>query len=172
MMKHSCSHQLPSKVPPTSEGRTLPPGPYRPAGRCSRTSPPPLTLARRSAGRHTGTARARFATGWAARSRSTAQHDGPITPTAAACGPDLYAGSAGIGLYLAQLYAMTRDRAFARTAHGAIDRSIRQLGGHPSSQTASPLSFHCGHLGVAFAARQGWFVDRSCRACHAGSDDR
>jgi len=92
---------------------------------------------------------------WMGRSiTEIAQHDGPITPTTAACGPDLYSGSAGIGLYLAQLYAFTGDREFAQTALGAIERSIRQLARTHSSEAASPLSFHCGHLGVAYAARR------------------
>ncbi|HEX3447960.1 MAG TPA: T3SS effector HopA1 family protein, partial [Isosphaeraceae bacterium] len=92
---------------------------------------------------------------WMGRSiAEIAQYGGPITPTVAACGPDLYAGSAGIGLFLAQLHALTGDLAFARTSLGAIDRSIRQLASVPSTEAASPLSFHCGHLGVAYAARR------------------
>jgi hypothetical protein len=92
---------------------------------------------------------------WMGRSiAEIAEYGGPITPTTAACGPDLYAGSAGIGLYLAQLFALTGDLACARTALGAIDRSIRQLDCVSPSEAASPLSFHCGHLGVAHAARR------------------
>ena len=100
---------------------------------------------------------------WMGRSiAEIAEYGGPITPTSAACGPDLYAGSAGIGLYLAELYALTGDLAFARTALGAIQRSIRQLGSVPPADAVSPLSFHCGHLGVAYAARRaGLLTDRA-----------
>jgi len=89
--------------------------------------------------------------------RSTAEGSklgGPITPTADAISPDLYAGSAGIALFLAQLHSLTGDPHFRRAALGAIARSIRQLGRLPSPVPISPLSFFCGHLGVAYAARR------------------
>jgi lantibiotic modifying enzyme len=76
---------------------------------------------------------------------------GPITPTSAALGPDLYGGSAGIALFLAELFAATDDPECRRTALGAIARSIRQLDRLPEG-SPSPLSFFVGHLGVAFAA--------------------
>jgi lantibiotic biosynthesis protein len=88
--------------------------------------------------------------------RSTAEcteYDGPITPTSAACGADIYAGSSGIALFLSQLYAQTGDIRFRRTALGAAHRSVRQIGRSDSSGLASPLSFYSGHLGVAFATR-------------------
>ena len=100
---------------------------------------------------------------WMGRSiGEIAEYGGAITPTTAACGPDLYAGSAGIGLYLAQLYSLTGDLEFARTALAAIHRSIRQLDSIPPIEATSPLSFYCGHLGVAYAARRvGLLTDRA-----------
>jgi hypothetical protein len=89
--------------------------------------------------------------------RSTAELtdlDGPITPTLAALGPDLFAGSAGIALFLAQLHARTGNPEFRRTALGAIAHSIRQLGHLQTTGMISALSFFCGHLGVAYVARQ------------------
>jgi hypothetical protein len=93
---------------------------------------------------------------WIGRS-VTEESDGPgwpITPTASALGPDLYAGSAGIALYLAQLFAKTRDVDHRRTAVGAIARSIRQLDRLPKSERDSPLSLFSGDLGIAYAARR------------------
>ncbi|HZW30727.1 MAG TPA: lanthionine synthetase LanC family protein, partial [Isosphaeraceae bacterium] len=90
---------------------------------------------------------------WVGRSTGEiAEEDGPTTPTAAALGPDLYGGSAGIALFLAQLHAMTGDCEFRRTALGAIARSIRRLECSPPRPPLSPLSFFSGSLGIAYAA--------------------
>jgi lantibiotic modifying enzyme len=72
-----------------------------------------------------------------------------------ALGPDLYAGSTGIALALADLYVQTGSEAFGRTAIGALLRSIRHL--RDFSTTSSPLSFHGGQLGVAYAAKRIMF---------------
>jgi hypothetical protein len=79
--------------------------------------------------------------------------DGLITPTSAALRADLYAGSAGVALFLAQIHAHCGDAESRRTALGAIHRSIHQLDGAPRAQTASALSYFLGDLGVAWAAR-------------------
>jgi hypothetical protein len=76
-----------------------------------------------------------------------------FTPTTAALGPDLYSGSAGVGLFLAQLYASTGDADCRRTSISAIARSIRQID-RRSTDLTCPLSFFCGHLGVAYAAQR------------------
>ncbi|MFI5459406.1 MAG: lanthionine synthetase LanC family protein [Isosphaerales bacterium] len=92
---------------------------------------------------------------WMGRSvTEVSEFGGPITPAAAACGPDLYAGSAGIALYLAQLHAVTGDTEFKRTALGAIERSIHQLKCSSPTEPVPPLSFFCGHLGVAYAGQR------------------
>ncbi|MFI5454279.1 MAG: lanthionine synthetase LanC family protein [Isosphaerales bacterium] len=89
---------------------------------------------------------------WTGRS-SQEVTQGTYTPTSAALGPDLYSGSAGVALFLAQLHAQTGNAECRRTALGAIARSLRQTHRRPTD-LASPLSFFCGHLGVAYAAHR------------------
>ena len=77
---------------------------------------------------------------WVGRSTAeVAEPGGPVTPASAALGPDLYMGSAGIALFLAELAAATDDEEFRRTSRGAIARSIRQLERSPVKQPLSPL---------------------------------
>ena len=97
---------------------------------------------------------------WIGRSGSEATTPGgPIKPAAAALGPDIYSGSAGVALFLARLHAVTGDSDLARTALGAIRRSIRQLDRTPSTpsdtEQTKQYSFFRGDLGVAYAA---WHV--------------
>jgi lantibiotic biosynthesis protein len=79
---------------------------------------------------------------------------GGLMTRAAALGSDLYGGSAGVALYLAQLYTMTRDVEHRRTSLAAIARSIRQLERTPSTGVRLTLSLFQGDLGVAWAARR------------------
>jgi hypothetical protein len=90
---------------------------------------------------------------WLGRSTLESTATGAIVPTTAALRPGLYAGSAGVALFLAQLYALNSDAIFRRTAVGAIACSIRQLRAKPSS-TPTPLSLFVGHLGVVYAAHR------------------
>jgi lantibiotic modifying enzyme len=91
---------------------------------------------------------------WVGRSvRELATVGGPLVPTAAALGPDLYGGSAGVALFLAQLAAVTGDAECRRTACGAIARSIRRVK-REAAAGAPSLSFHAGPLGVAHAAHR------------------
>jgi len=91
---------------------------------------------------------------WVGRSILEAARPGdPITPVAAALGPDLYGGSAGVALFLAQLADVTGDGDCRRTALGAIARSIRQAGRLPPGGVR-PLSFHGGLVGIAYAAHR------------------
>jgi lantibiotic modifying enzyme len=78
----------------------------------------------------------------------------PITPTAAALGPDLYAGSGGIALFLAQLFAMTGDNEHRRTALAAMARSLVQVERLQTANTTPAISVFFGDLGVAWAARR------------------
>jgi lantibiotic biosynthesis protein len=80
------------------------------------------------------------------------QIDGPITPTTAALSSDLYGGSSGVALFLAQLFAMTGDQACRRTALGAIGRSLRQITRQPAIDSWPAPAFFSGHIGVAYAA--------------------
>ncbi len=69
--------------------------------------------------------------------------------TAAALGPELLEGSAGVALFLSQLHAATGNDEFMRTADGALARSKlppavqRTVGGHlASGQYAGAAMFH------------------------------
>ncbi len=90
---------------------------------------------------------------WMGRKSLNAIGSGVIVPAAAALGPDLYAGSAGVALFLAELYALAGDAGCRRTALGAIACSLRQVRDRPGSLPA-PLSLFVGRLGVAFAAHR------------------
>jgi hypothetical protein len=90
---------------------------------------------------------------WMGRSAGEVAPGAPIVPTTSALGPDLYAGSAGIAWFLAQLHAITGDPACRLTALGAIARSIRQLHRRPAD-AGHPLSFFLGHLGVSCTAQR------------------
>jgi len=79
---------------------------------------------------------------------------GTIAVTAEAIGHDVYAGSSGIALFLAQLRERTGDSECGRTASGAIHRSLRQLCHVRPTRQATPISFYCGDLGVAYVARR------------------
>jgi hypothetical protein len=89
---------------------------------------------------------------WVGRS-AREMNSGGLTPTVEALGPDLYSGSAGIACFLAELHSLTGDASCRRTALGAMARSIDRLRHRPAA-VVSPLSFYCGHLGVACAARR------------------
>ena len=61
-----------------------------------------------------------------------------------ALGPDLYGGTAGVGLFLAQLAAATGDTDARRTASGALRHAVHH---------AAPRDgFHSGSLGIAWGA--------------------
>ena len=79
----------------------------------------------------------------------------PVVPQRAelaALGPDLYGGTAGIGLFLAHLTAATADSTARRAAVGALRHAVRH---------AVPRDgFHAGSLGIAWAAaRAGALLD-------------
>jgi lantibiotic modifying enzyme len=91
---------------------------------------------------------------WMGRSPAeVTQLGGPLTPTAMALGPDLYGGTAGVALFLAELFALGGNAEARRTALGALARSIRQIDLAPDG-AASPLSLFGGRLGVAYAAHR------------------
>jgi hypothetical protein len=66
-----------------------------------------------------------------------------------AAGPDVYSGTAGIGLFLAELAAATGDRAMARTARAALRQSFH------AAETVRPferLGLFSGWPGIAWSA--------------------
>jgi lantibiotic modifying enzyme len=74
-------------------------------------------------------------------SESTAQYH--------ALGPSLYGGTAGVGLFLAQIANATGDRSFRRTAVGALRHAAALARQSPVSRRDG---FHAGSVGVAWAA--------------------
>jgi hypothetical protein len=88
---------------------------------------------------------------WIAYSGIEEAHAAPFGPVSAALGPDLYGGSAGVALFLAELHALTGGADFRETARGAIARSLRQADRRPD-ELASQLSFFHGLPGLALAA--------------------
>ncbi len=66
-----------------------------------------------------------------------------------ALGADLYGGTAGVGLFLAQLAAVTTDADFHRTAVGALRHAVARSAAVPAARRDG---FHAGSLGVAWAA--------------------
>ncbi len=89
---------------------------------------------------------------WIGRSAEEERQDGPLTPIAAALGPNLYAGTAGVGLFLARLHAATGDPEHRRTALGALRQALAQV--REPRFRSDPLSLFSGRLGVVWAARQ------------------
>ena len=63
--------------------------------------------------------------------------------------PDLYFGTSGVGLFLAELHAVTGDLAARRTALGALRHALSRVDVVPS---AARLGLFSGWLGIAFAA--------------------
>jgi class II lanthipeptide synthase len=60
--------------------------------------------------------------------------------------PNLYDGTAGVGLFLGQLASLTGDAAARRTAVGALRQAVARAPAHRSP------GFHAGCLGIAWAA--------------------
>ncbi len=90
---------------------------------------------------------------WMGRSaREAAGPDGVVAPIAEALGHDLYRGSAGVAMFLAQLYASTGDEEHRRTARGAIARSLRRYADRKDDDPGARLSVFVGALGLAYAA--------------------
>lgn len=75
---------------------------------------------------------------------------GNETTAFAAVDANLYAGTAGMALFLAELYALTRNSLFGETSLGALKRSINLL--RTRNAQAAPLSLFSGHMGAAYVA--------------------
>ena len=77
----------------------------------------------------------------------------PGMPNAAATygtlDPDMYSGTSGVALFLAQLYGATNDVAARCTALGAIRQSLSRLDSVPPS---TRLGLYTGWMGIAPAA--------------------
>lgn len=71
--------------------------------------------------------------------------------TSANVGSDVYGGTAGIGLFLAQLVARADDPTLRRTARAALRQALASAG----APTTSPLGFYAGKPGTAAAVVLG-----------------
>jgi hypothetical protein len=69
--------------------------------------------------------------------------------TYGALGADLYSGTSGIALFLAELHAATGDSSTRRTALGAMRQALSRVDALPAS---SRVGFYTGGMGIAFAA--------------------
>jgi lantibiotic modifying enzyme len=66
-----------------------------------------------------------------------------------ALGPDLYEGTAGVGLFLARLGSATGEDSFRRTAVGALRHAVARTASLPLKRRDG---LHAGSLGIAWAA--------------------
>lgn len=97
---------------------------------------------------------------WTGRSPREAIDPGmPIVPTVTALGPELYTGTAGIALFLAQLHAETADDVVRRTALGAMRQALWKSDDLPATASGS---FYGGRVGIGYAAvRVGLLLDEA-----------
>lgn len=85
----------------------------------------------------------------------TVQHGGghdPATFTWETLAPDVYAGTSGVGLFLAEMYAWTGQTRHRETAREALRFSAGRLDRIP---TPFRQGFYSGRVGVAFALARG-----------------
>lgn len=68
----------------------------------------------------------------------------------AAMSPEFYSGSVGISLFLMELYHITRNNSYYKTALGGWLRSVAYL--QQNEFPASPISFYAGDLGTLYVA--------------------
>ncbi|MDQ4024533.1 MAG: hypothetical protein M3217_03435 [Actinomycetota bacterium] len=89
---------------------------------------------------------------WMGRADPEPPDPSGMSVSSVALGADLYSGTAGVGLFLAEMSRLEGDPVFAATAAGAVRRSCRHLALTPGQ--VSPLSFFSGHLGVVYAVHR------------------
>ncbi|HVC33562.1 MAG TPA: lanthionine synthetase LanC family protein [Chloroflexota bacterium] len=75
--------------------------------------------------------------------------EGGFRAAVRALGPELYAGSSGVGLFLGEAYRATGDPDLRRTALGAIQHALSRVDAIPASQR---IGLFTGAIGVALAA--------------------
>jgi type 2 lantibiotic biosynthesis protein LanM len=63
-------------------------------------------------------------------------------------GPDLYSGTSGIGILLAELAALNNERLFRKVAEGAACQALSRAADIPPQMRAG---FYSGHAGIAYA---------------------
>lgn len=90
---------------------------------------------------------------WLGRADREGIAPGTVTPATGAIEQNLYRGSTGVALFLAELSVLTGGEDLRRTALGGLRRSIWYFLNRPLER-AVPLSFFLGHLGAAYVARR------------------
>jgi hypothetical protein len=75
--------------------------------------------------------------------------EGGVGSTYSALGPDLYAGTSGVALFLAELYAATGATEARRAALGAVQQALAHC---DALLAKSRLGFYAGDLGIVFSA--------------------
>jgi type 2 lantibiotic biosynthesis protein LanM len=63
-------------------------------------------------------------------------------------GPDLYSGTSGIGILLAELAAINGERIFRKTAEAAAEQALSRVADIPPQFR---MGFYSGHAGIAYA---------------------
>jgi len=87
---------------------------------------------------------------WVGRSpREAPDPSQPLTPTVTALGPELYSGTAGVALFLAQLHGRVPSDELHETALGAVRHALWKSTDVPA---AAACSFYGGTIGIAYAA--------------------
>ena len=90
---------------------------------------------------------------------------GSIQPTVSGLGPDLYDGTAGVAMFLAQLYMHTQEEETKTIALEAAAHALDQ-----SQRSASQFGLYSGWTGIAFgAARVAHLLDTPTLAARARS---
>ena len=88
---------------------------------------------------------------WMGRVDEDGSPQSAMNPCSAALSPHLYSGSAGVALFLAELWRVERDPSLARVARATLWQSIECMQ-RPSDLPLSPLSFWVGDVGGAWLA--------------------
>jgi hypothetical protein len=90
---------------------------------------------------------------------------GQPSMTYRALGPELYSGTSGVALFLAELYAATGDAQVRRAALGAIRQALANADTVPPPDR---LGFYAGWIGIALAAaRVGTILGEKVLLVHA-----
>lgn len=74
---------------------------------------------------------------------------GRLMPAYGMLGPSLYNGTAGVGLFLAQLAAITQEPVAQATARAAVRHALSRCDDVPAQVR---FGFQTGHVGIAYAA--------------------
>lgn len=90
--------------------------------------------------------------------RQGADADPEHRPVLTSLDGSLYAGTAGVALFLGAAYAVTGQREYRRSSLGAIEHAVRRMRASLASPTdgsaSTRLGFHSGAPGVAWAAEE------------------